>query len=110
MIYNCFDLSAHLGCQAACSSRFSDLVVAKATTTNEPAARSSRFSDLVGDKSPTTKFIIVKVDTDEQQKLAGQHGVRGFPTFKLFRHGEVVEETFGAQSKTVLRDMIDRHR
>jgi putative thioredoxin len=55
------------------------------------------------------QFLIVKVDTDEEQKLAGQHGVRGFPTFKLFRHGEVVEETFGAQSKTVLRDMIEPH-
>jgi putative thioredoxin len=55
------------------------------------------------------QFIIVKVDTDEQQKLAGQHGIRGLPTLKLFRHGEVVAETFGAQSETVLRDMINRH-
>lgn len=55
------------------------------------------------------QFIIVKVDTDEQQKLAGQHGVRGLPTFKLFRHGEVVAETFGAQSEKVLREMIERH-
>jgi len=56
------------------------------------------------------QFIIVKVDTDEEQKLAGQHRVRGFPTFKIFRHGEVVEETFGAQPETVLRDMIVRHK
>ncbi|MEN8215196.1 MAG: thioredoxin domain-containing protein [Pseudomonadota bacterium] len=56
------------------------------------------------------QFLIVKVDTDEQQKLAGQHSVRGFPTFKLFRHGEVVAETFGAQSQTVLRDMIESHK
>ncbi len=56
------------------------------------------------------EFIIVKVDTDKQQKLAGQHGIRGLPTFKVFRQGKIVEETFGAQSEKKLRDMINRHK
>jgi putative thioredoxin len=56
------------------------------------------------------QFILAKVDTDEQQKLAGQHGIRGLPTLKLFRHGEVVEETYGVQTESTLRDMIARHR
>jgi putative thioredoxin len=55
------------------------------------------------------QFIIATVDTDEQQKLAGQHGIRGLPTFKLFKQGQVVEETFGAQSEVQLRKMIERH-
>ncbi|MCK5666501.1 MAG: thioredoxin fold domain-containing protein [Thiotrichaceae bacterium] len=55
------------------------------------------------------KFIIGKVDTDEQQKLAGQYNVRGFPTFKLFRHGKVVEETTGVQSERILREMINHY-
>ena len=55
------------------------------------------------------KFLIAKVDTDEQQKLAGQYGIRGFPTFKLFRHGKVVEEMAGAKSEKILREMINRH-
>jgi len=56
------------------------------------------------------QFILAKVDTDEQQKLAGQHGIRGLPTLKLFRYGEMVEETYGVQTETTLRDMIVRHR
>jgi len=55
------------------------------------------------------EFIIAKVDTDEQQKLAGRYGIRGFPTFKLFRHGKVVDETSGAKSEKILRDMINSH-
>lgn len=55
------------------------------------------------------QFVIAKVDTDEQQKLAGQHGIRGLPTFKLFKQGQVVEESFGAQSEAQLREMIERH-
>jgi putative thioredoxin len=55
------------------------------------------------------QVILAKVDTDEQQKLAGQHGIRGLPTLKLFRRGEVVEETYGAQTERSLREMIVRH-
>jgi len=51
-------------------------------------------------------FVIVKVDTDEQQKLTGQYGIRGFPTLKLFRHGEVVDEAYGVQPASKLRKML----
>ncbi len=56
------------------------------------------------------QFILAKVDTDEQQQLAGQHSIRGIPALKLFRHGKVVEETSGVQTEDVLRKMIDKHR
>ncbi|RKZ72672.1 MAG: thioredoxin [Candidatus Parabeggiatoa sp. nov. 1] len=56
------------------------------------------------------QFILAKVDTDEQQELAGQYQIRGIPALKLFRHGEVVEEMAGVQPESVLREMIDRHR
>jgi len=55
------------------------------------------------------QFILAKVDTDEQQKLAGQHGIRGLPTLKLFRREKVVEETYGVQTETTLRELIVRH-
>ncbi|RKZ61856.1 MAG: hypothetical protein DRR08_07655 [Candidatus Parabeggiatoa sp. nov. 2] len=55
------------------------------------------------------QFILAQVDTDEQQKLAGQHGIRGLPTLKFFRHGKVVEEASGLQSERILREMIARH-
>jgi putative thioredoxin len=55
------------------------------------------------------KFILAKVNTDEEQPLAAQYGIRSIPTLKLFRHGQVVEDIMGAQPESVLRDLIDRY-
>jgi putative thioredoxin len=55
------------------------------------------------------KFILAKVNTDEEQQLAGQYGIRSIPTLKLFRQGQVVEDIMGAQPESVLRNIIDRH-
>lgn len=57
----------------------------------------------------TGQFVVATVDTDEQQKLAGRYGIRGLPTFKLFRHGEVVAEKSGVQAESVLRNLIEDH-
>ena len=55
------------------------------------------------------KFMIAKVDTDVEQRLAGRYGIRSLPTLKLFRHGSVVEEVMGAQPESALQTMIERH-
>lgn len=55
------------------------------------------------------KFHLVKVNSDEQQALASQYGVRSLPTLKLFRHGEVVEEIMGAQPEPALRQLLDQY-
>lgn len=56
------------------------------------------------------KFILAKVNTEEQQELAARFNIRSIPALKLFRHGKVVEEMVGVQSEETLREMIDRHR
>jgi putative thioredoxin len=56
------------------------------------------------------QFVLAKVNTDEQQELATQYGIRSIPTLKLFRRGRVVEEVAGVQSETMLRNLIDKHR
>jgi putative thioredoxin len=55
------------------------------------------------------KFHLVKVNTDEQQALASQFGVRSLPTLKLFRNGEVIEEIMGAQPEPALRQLLDQY-
>ena len=55
------------------------------------------------------KFHLVKVNSDEQQALASQFGVRSLPTLKLFWNGEVVEEIMGAQPEPALRQMLDQY-
>lgn len=56
------------------------------------------------------QFLLAKINTDEQRQLAIQYNIRSIPTLKLFRNGQVVEDTMGAQSESVIRAMIDRHR
>ena len=53
------------------------------------------------------KFHLVKVNSDEQQELAAQFGVRSLPTLKLFCDGKIVEDIMGLQSETVLRELLD---
>ncbi len=55
------------------------------------------------------KFFLAKVDTDAEQKLAGQYGIRSLPTVKLFKGGQVVGEFMGAQPDKTIRDLLDRH-
>ena len=55
------------------------------------------------------KFLLAKVNSDEQQALAARYGVRSLPTVMLFRHGEVVDQFMGAQPESVVREMLDRH-
>ncbi|MCU7851448.1 MAG: tetratricopeptide repeat protein [Candidatus Thiodiazotropha sp. (ex Monitilora ramsayi)] len=43
------------------------------------------------------RFLLVSVNTDDQKPLAERFGVRSLPSFKLFRHGELVAEYHGVQ-------------
>jgi len=55
------------------------------------------------------KFFLAKVNSDEQQQLANQFGVRSLPTVKLFRNGQVVDEFMGVQPEPAIRTLLDRH-
>ncbi|MES9870527.1 MAG: thioredoxin [Sedimenticola sp.] len=55
------------------------------------------------------KFILAKVNTEEQQALAQQYGIRSIPTVKLFRNGEAVDEFAGALPEGEIRAFLDRH-
>ncbi|BAU48683.1 thioredoxin [Sulfurifustis variabilis] len=54
------------------------------------------------------KFLLAKVNTDVEQALALEYGVRSLPTVKLFRHGQVVGEFMGVQPESAIRTLIDR--
>lgn len=55
------------------------------------------------------KFILAKINTEEQQELAGQFGIRSIPTVKLFRNGESVDEFAGALPESEIRKFLDKH-
>lgn len=55
------------------------------------------------------KFLLAKIDTDNERGLANLHNIRSIPTMKLFRDGEVVEEILGAQTESTLRTLLDKY-
>ena len=55
------------------------------------------------------KFVLAKVNTDEQRELAKAHGIRSLPTLRLYKGGEMVEEVLAAQSEATLRILLDRY-
>ena len=55
------------------------------------------------------KVILAKVNSDENQDLATQYGVRSLPTVKLFKQGAAVDEFMGALPESQVRDLLDRH-
>jgi thioredoxin 1 len=55
------------------------------------------------------KVKVGKVNVDDNQQLAGQHGIRGIPTVMLFKGGEMVESFVGLQQKGDLASAIDKH-
>ena len=49
------------------------------------------------------------VDTDSEQELAAQFGIRSLPTVMLFKDGAMVDQFMGAQPESAIRALIDKH-
>jgi thioredoxin 1 len=54
------------------------------------------------------RLKIGKVNIDEQQGLASQHGIRAIPTLLVFKNGEVADQIVGLRSKRDLKANLDR--
>jgi thioredoxin 1 len=55
------------------------------------------------------KLKVGKVDTDRNQKYAGQLGITSIPAIFLFKDGKVVERIVGARPKTAFVNAITPH-
>ncbi len=53
------------------------------------------------------KAKVCKVNTEEQQDLAIEHGIRSIPTILFYKNGEIVDQMIGAASKQVLADKLN---
>jgi len=60
------------------------------------------------DKEMKDKMKIGKLNVDENQEIAGQHGIMSIPTLKLFYKGNPVAEMIGVQSKERLMSEIQK--
>jgi putative thioredoxin len=54
------------------------------------------------------RFVLVKVNTDESSRFAGEFGVRGIPAVFAVRDGEVVDSFVGAIGEAEIRKFLDR--
>lgn len=55
------------------------------------------------------KLVIAKVNIDENEAAATDHGVRAIPTMLLFKGGKVVETLVGMMPKAGLKAKLTPH-
>jgi putative thioredoxin len=55
------------------------------------------------------KFLLGKLNTEEEPEIAAQFGIRSIPNVKLFRNGQPVDEFMGALPEKAVREFLDRH-
>ncbi|HIF48136.1 co-chaperone YbbN [Candidatus Thioglobus sp.] len=57
-----------------------------------------------------SEFVLTKIEAeDENMKIAGRYGVRGFPTVIAFIDGEEVDRFHSAQTPDFVRNFIDNN-
>lgn len=55
------------------------------------------------------RFVLAKVEADENMRLAGRYKLRGFPTAILFVNGEPVDQFSGARPPGFVREFLDQY-
>lgn len=53
------------------------------------------------------KANICKVNTDEEQEIAGKYGIRSIPTILFFKNGEMVDQMVGAAAKQAFEEKLN---
>lgn len=73
-----------------------------------PCRKLSPLIDEIADEF-AGKIKVVKVNTDENLKLAQEYSISGIPSILLFKSGEAVERLVGLMQKSSLVANIEKH-
>ena len=57
---------------------------------------------------PAGKVAFAKINTDEHQQIAAEHGISAIPTFLIFKDGELVDRITGAMAKPEFEKKITK--
>jgi putative thioredoxin len=55
------------------------------------------------------RFKLVKIDSDQEQQLAGAFGIRSIPTCVLLMNGQPVDGFMGALPEGQIKEFLDKH-
>lgn len=55
------------------------------------------------------KATIVKMNVDENPKVATEHGITSIPTLMIFKDGVMVDRMVGAAPKEHYKSILDKH-
>ena len=55
------------------------------------------------------KVKVVKINTDENLKIATEYSISGLPSLLFFKNGEAVERLVGLMSKSSIVSNIEKH-
>ena len=55
------------------------------------------------------KATIVKLNVDENPKVATEHGITSIPTLMIFKDGALVDRMVGAAPKEHYKNILDKH-
>jgi thioredoxin 2 len=56
------------------------------------------------------EILVLKVNTDEAQRVAGKYGIRSIPTFMVFKDGKEVARQSGVMPPAQLKAWVQRAR
>ncbi len=55
------------------------------------------------------RFLLSKVDADENMRIAGKYRIRGFPTVIAFVNGQEVDRFHSTRRKSFVIEFIEKH-
>jgi putative thioredoxin len=55
------------------------------------------------------KLLVAKVNTEEEQALAAEFGIRSLPTVQLFKDGQPLDQFMGALPESQVREFVERY-
>ena len=53
------------------------------------------------------KFILAKLNVEENQEKAGEYGIMSIPAVKMFKNGEIVDEFVGAMPESSIKEWLN---
>jgi len=54
------------------------------------------------------RYVVAKLNTDDNQRIAGQFRIDAIPTLLIFHHGQLVDRLVGLQPKQAIAQRLDR--